>query len=78
MASEQDTGFLDYLDDLKNRKQLCTIRFRSVEGSVSEIRAHIVDLLHEGHRAIIETDAGFGIGVDQLIAVNGRPAGNIC
>lgn len=79
MSTEpQKSSFTDYLQELADKRQRSTIRFKSVEGSVSQIQAAIVELLHEGHRAIIETDAGFGIGVDQLLEVNGRHPDNFC
>lgn len=73
-----DKAFLDYLQECADLNRLCHIRFVSVDGAVSEISVHLVRLYHEGNRQIIETDAGFSIGVDQLQAVNGRPAAYFC
>jgi hypothetical protein len=45
---------------------------------VSEIKARIIGLEEVSGREMIETDAGFSIGVDQLIEVNGRSFENYC
>jgi hypothetical protein len=54
------------------------IRFRAVEGGVSSIRARIKGIINEGGRDIMETDAGFSIGLDQILEVNGRSFENYC
>lgn len=71
-------GFQEYLQELMELKRPCTIRFRFVEGGVSEIRAHIVQMENVSGREIIETDAGLVIGMDQIISVNGRAPENWC
>jgi len=71
-------GFLEYLDELKDLRRPCTIRFRDVEGAVSTIRAHIVRMEAVSGRDMIETDAGLVIGVDQLLDVNGHIPENYC
>lgn len=68
----------DYLEEQMDLKKLCTIRFRDVQGAVTEIRGHIVKMEEVSGREIIETDAGFVIGMDQLIAINDRSAENYC
>lgn len=68
----------NYLEEQMDLKKLCTIRFRDVQGAVTEIRGHIVKMEEVSGREIIETDAGFVIGMDQLIAINDRPAENYC
>jgi len=70
--------FTGYLEELKDLKRTCTIRFRSVEGAVSTIRAHIIKLDSVSGRDMIETDAGLVIGVDQLLEVNGQVPENYC
>ena len=78
MNAEANKAFLDYLEECADLHRLCHIRFRSVEGALSEISAHLVRLFHEGDRPIVETDAGFSIGVVQLESVNGRNAAYFC
>lgn len=73
-----DKGFVDYLEEQMDLKRLCTIKFRSVEGGITTIKAHIIDMSTVSDREMIETDAGIHIGVDQLIQVNDRLAGDYC
>jgi hypothetical protein len=68
----------EYLEEQMDLKNVCTIKFRDVQGMVTEIRGHIVKMEEVSGREIIETDAGFVIGMDQLISVNDRPAENYC
>ena len=68
----------EYLEEILDLKQVCNIRFRSVEGGVSEVKGHIVKLDNVSGRDIIETDAGMVIGADQIIEINGRTFENIC
>lgn len=68
----------DYLEEQMDLKRPVTIRFRDVEGAVSEIRAHVVKMMETAGRYMFETDAGLLIGVDQVIEVNGRKAENYC
>ena len=68
----------DYLEKLMDLKRPATIRFRSVEGSVTEIKGRVVKLDEVSGRLIVETDAGFVIGDDQIIEINGRSFENIC
>ena len=68
----------DYLEELMDLKRTCTIKFRSVEGGVTTIKGHIVKMDNVSGRDIIETDAGFIIGADQILEVNGRNFENIC
>ena len=70
--------FKAYLEELMDLKRLSTIRYRSVDGAVSEIRAHIIDVETKSGRDMIETDAGIHIGLDQLVQVNDRSPGNYC
>jgi hypothetical protein len=78
MAEEIKQEGNDFLEGLIDLKRSCTIKFRSVEGGVSEIKARIIGLEEVSGREMIETDAGFSIGVDQLIEVNGRSFENYC
>lgn len=78
MAQHETTDFLSYLQQLVDERRSCSIRFRTVEGGISEMKAALVGLTSEGDRQILETDAGFSIGVDQLLQVNGRQPDNFC
>jgi hypothetical protein len=71
-------SFKDYIEEQMDLKRSCTIRFRDVQGAVTEIRAKIVKMDEVSGRQMIETDAGFAIGIDQIISVNGRPQENYC
>ena len=73
-----NTSFKDYLEEQMDLKRPCTIKFRDVQGAVTEIRGHIVKMEEVSGREIIETDAGFVIGLDQVMSVNGRPQSNYC
>ena len=70
--------FKEYLEVLMDLKRNCTIKFRSVEGGVTSIKAHIIHIKNEGGRDMITTDAGISIGFDQLIEVNNRLADDYC
>ena len=68
----------NYLEELMDLKRPAAIRFRSVEGSLTEIKGRIVKLEEVSGRLIVETDAGYVIGDDQIIEINGRSFENIC
>jgi hypothetical protein len=70
--------FKNYLQELADQRRLSTIRFRSVEGAISEIRAHIIDFSTVADRDMIETDAGIHIGLDQIVQVNDRIREDYC
>lgn len=70
--------FKAYLEELMDLKRPCTIKFRSVEGGVSTIRAHIIDMNTVSDRDMINTDAGIHIGLDQIVQVNDRAPENYC
>jgi hypothetical protein len=70
--------FKAYLEEMMDLKRPCQIRFRDVDGAVSEIRAHIIEMSTVAHREMIGTDAGIHIGVDQLISVNDRQRADYC
>jgi hypothetical protein len=70
--------FKEYLEEQMDLKRPCTIKFRSVEGGVSIIKAHIIDMSTVSDRDMIETDAGMHIGVDQIVEINGRHRENYC
>ena len=59
-------------------KRPCTIKFKDVQGAVAIVKGHIVKMEEVSGREIIETDAGFAIGMDQIISVNDRPQENYC
>lgn len=68
----------EYLEEQIDLKRICNITFRDVQGAVTIIKAHITKMENVSGRDIIETDAGFVIGMDQLIAVNDRQQENYC
>lgn len=71
-------ALIDYLEELMDLKQTAAIKFREVTGELIEVKGHIVKMDEVSGRHIIETDAGFVIGADQIVAVNGRGFENIC
>ena len=70
--------FIEYLQEQRDLKRPCTIKFRSVDGGVSTIKAHIIDMSTVAHRDMIETDAGIHIGLDQIVEINDRRPENYC
>jgi hypothetical protein len=68
----------DYMEELMDLKRLAAIKFRAVDGGVTEITGHIVKMEEVAGRIIIDTDAGFTIGDDQVLEINGRSFENIC
>ena len=76
--AEISESFKEYLEELMDLKRSCTIRFRAVDGGVSEVRGHIMKMETVAGRDMMDTDAGFSIGLDQLVSVNDRPAENYC
>lgn len=70
--------FKDYLEEQMDLKRLCTIQFRDVQGALTSIKGHIIKMEEVSGREIIETDAGFVIGMDQIISVNDRIQSDIC
>ena len=71
-------SFKDYLEEQMDLKRSCTIRFRDVQGAVSEVKARIIKMDEVSGRQMIETDAGFAIGIDQIISINDRLQENYC
>lgn len=71
-------SFKDYLEEQMDLKRPCTIKFRDVQGAVTDIKGHIIKMEEVSGREIIETDAGFVIGMDQIISVNDRMQSNVC
>ena len=71
-------SFIVYLEEQMDLKRSCTIRFRDVQGAVAEIKARIIKMDEVPGRHMIETDAGFVIGVDQIISINDHPQENYC
>ena len=76
--SSQEANFKEYLEEIRDLKKVCSISFRDVEGMLTVIRGHIVKMEEVSGREIIETDAGFVIGMDQIVAVNDRQQDNYC
>ena len=70
--------FKEYIVAQMDLKRPCTIKFRTIDGGVTTLKAHIVDLSTVSDRDILETDAGLHIGLDQIIQVNDRVADNYC
>ena len=71
-------NFKDYLEEQMDLKRPCTIKFKDVQGAVAMVKGHIVKMEEVSGREIIETDAGFAIGMDQIISVNDKPQENYC
>ena len=71
-------SFKEYLEEQMDLKRACTIKFRDVQSAVTTIKGHIVKMEQVSDREIIETDAGFVIGMDQIISVNDRLQENYC
>jgi len=71
-------SFKDYLEEQMDLKRPCTIKFKDVQGAVAMVKGHIVKMEEVSGRHIIETDAGFAIGMDQIISVNDKPQENYC
>jgi hypothetical protein len=71
-------SFKDYLEEQMDLKRPCTIKFKDVQGAIAVVKGHIVKMEEVSGREIIETDAGFAIGMDQIISVNDRPQENYC
>ena len=70
--------FIEYLQEQRDLKRPCTIKFRAVDGGIATLRARIIDLTTVSERDMIETDAGIPIGVDQILKVNDRIPENYC
>ena len=75
---EPAQGFKDYIEEIRDLKKVCSISFRDVEGMLNLIRGKILKIEEVSGRDIIETDAGFVIGMDQIVAVNDRQQPNYC
>jgi hypothetical protein len=73
-----NSNFKDYLEEQMDLKRPCTIKFRDVQGAITTIKGHILKMEEVSEIEIIETDAGFVIGMDQIISVNDRPQANYC
>jgi hypothetical protein len=71
-------SFKNYLEEQMDLKRPCTIKFKDVQGAVTSIKGHIIKMDEVSGREIIETDAGFVIGMDQIISVNDRVQSNVC
>jgi len=71
-------SFKDYLEEQMDLKRPCTIKFKDVQGAIAVVKGHIVKMEEVSGREIIETDAGFAIGMDQIISVNDKPQENYC
>jgi len=71
-------SFKDYLEEQMDLKRPCTIKFKDVQGAIAVVKGHIVKMEEVSGRKIIETDAGFAIGMDQILSVNDRPLENYC
>ncbi|HEU0109503.1 MAG TPA: hypothetical protein VFQ73_01450 [Flavisolibacter sp.] len=70
--------FKEYLEEQMDLKRPCTIKFRMLDGAVSVLRCHIVDMSTVSHRDMIETDTGIHIGLDQILEVNDKAPENYC
>ena len=72
------TTLKEYLEEMMDLKRDCTIKFRAVDGGVTTVKGHIIKVETISDRDIIETDAGFTIGADQILEINGRSYENNC
>ena len=68
----------NYLEELMDLKRIASIRFRSVDGGITETKGHIVKMETVSHRDMVETDSGLVIGVDQILEINDQTFENIC
>ena len=68
----------EYLEEMMDLKQVATIKFRFVDGGITETKGHIVRLDSVSGRDMVETDTGLLIGIDQILEINGRSFENIC
>ena len=71
-------SFKEYVEEQMDLKRVCDIKFRDVQGAVTSIKGNIVKMEEVSGREIIETDAGFVIGMDQIISINDRSQSNVC
>ena len=78
MVNHPSTAFKEYLEEQRDLRRPCIIKFRSVDGGVSILKTRIIDMSTVSERDMIETDAGIHIGLDQIIQVNDRVAENYC
>jgi hypothetical protein len=67
-----------YLEEIMDLKRVATIKFRFVDGGITETKGHIVRLDSVSGRDMLQTDTGLLIGTDQILEVNGRTFENIC
>ncbi|MDB5208354.1 MAG: hypothetical protein JWR72_3429 [Flavisolibacter sp.] len=68
----------EYLEELMDLKRVASVKFRFVDGGITETKGHIVKMNSVSGRDMIETDTGLLIGTDQIVEVNGRSFENIC
>lgn len=68
----------EYLEELKQQQRIASIRFKDVDGVIQTVQGHVVKLETLAGRDIVETDAAFIIGLDQIQSVNDRSFENIC
>ena len=71
-------SFIEYLEELADFEQNCTIKFRGDNEGISTIQTRLTDIRTGGEEEYIKTADGLKININQLIEVNGRPAQNIC
>jgi hypothetical protein len=68
----------EYLEKIMDMKRTASIKFRDVDGAVTVIKGHVLKIDTVSGRDIIETDAGFVIGADQILEINDRQFENNC
>ena len=68
----------EYLEEIMDLKRVASIKFRFVDGGITETRGHIVKMDSVSGRDMVETDTGLLIGTDQILEINGRTFENIC
>lgn len=67
-----------YLEELMDLKLVALIKFRFVDGGVTETKGRIVRMDLAFGRNMIKMDTGLTIGTDQILEINGRSFENIC
>ncbi|HVF81973.1 MAG TPA: hypothetical protein VM884_08565 [Flavisolibacter sp.] len=66
----------NYLEELMDLKRTVSIKFRFAGGGITETKGRIVKLDFNG--GTVQTDCGWVIGINQILAINARSFENIC
>ena len=71
-------NFIEYLEEIVDRKKSCSIRFKADNGGIAIIQTKLTDIILDEEDAHIKTIDGLKINIGELVEVNGRLAQNIC